>query len=283
MAEKLALLKKLELKEFPQPEIVRLKYPIFMCHGYGAVASVIKPGPMHDPCMQVRSHGVVAIAPNIVPYALIETRAENWVQLLKKFCSDNNYEKVNVIAHSMGGLDMRYALSKLDISDQVDSLTTISTPHQGSCLADLVLKAPEQVTEKLSWVVDWFGNNMYPKTRSDALGSLEQLSCSYIQEKFNKEILDVESVAYYSYSAAVGRGTNYSLNPMYKYQNNQIFEQEGVNDAFVSAKSAKWGNHISTAPISHLTQMHIQVNKENQKLYEKFWLEVLKVLADRGH
>ncbi|MEX0721131.1 MAG: hypothetical protein WD059_10715 [Balneolaceae bacterium] len=283
MAEKNLLLKKLEIEEFPQPTIVRLKYPIFMCHGYGAIATVIKPGLMHDPCMFIRSLGVAAIAPNIVPYASIETRAENWAFLCRKFCEDYDYDRVNVIAHSMGGLDMRYALSKLGLADKVESLSTVSTPHHGSSLADLVLKAPEMVTEKLSWIFDWLGDNMYPKTKSDALRSVEQLTRTYVQEKFNPQVPDVDSVNYYSYSAAVGKGTKYSLNPVLKFQNNQIFEKEGPNDAFVSVESAKWGAHIETAPISHLTQMHLQVNKENQKHYEKFWLDVLKTLKAKGH
>jgi hypothetical protein len=45
-------------------------------------------------------------------------------------------EKVHIIAHSMGGLDARYLLSKNanGIADYVSTLTTIGTPHQG--LAD---------------------------------------------------------------------------------------------------------------------------------------------------
>ncbi|MEX0843837.1 MAG: alpha/beta fold hydrolase, partial [Balneolaceae bacterium] len=188
--------------------------------------------------MEIRGHGVPAIAPNIVPYARIETRAENWVLQIQKFCEEYEFEKVNVIAHSMGGLDMRHALSKLDIADKVESLTTIATPHHGSSLADLVLKAPELVTEKLSEMFDWFGDNMYPKTKSDALGSVEQLTVTYAKEEFNPNHPDVEGLAYYSYSAAVGKGTKHSINPVLKFQNNQIFDTEGPNDAFVSVESA---------------------------------------------
>lgn len=283
MADRSNILKRFELKEYPQPELLKLKYPVFLCHGYGAIGSVIKSGPLHDPCMKIREHGVVAIAPNIVPYARIETRAENWVKLIHSFCEDHNYEKVNVVAHSMGGLDIRCALSKMDVAHKVESLTTIATPHHGSSLADLVLKAPELLTEKLSLVFDWFGNNVFPKTKSDALGSLEQLSCSYVKEVFNPGHPNVEDVAYYSYSAAVGKGTEYSINPVLKFQNSQIFEKEGGNDAFVSIESAKWGTHQETVPLSHLAQMHLQMNKESKKIYEQFWMNVIKRLAENGH
>lgn len=283
MADRRTLLKRFELKEFPQPELLKLKYPVFMCHGYGAIGGMIKSGPMHDPCMEIRSHGIAAIAPNIVPYARIETRAENWVRLIRNFCDEYGCEKVNVVAHSMGGLDMRCALSKMDIADKVESLTTISTPHHGSSLADLVLKAPELVTEKLGDMFDWFGDNMYPKTKSDALGSLEQLTRSYICEVFNPDTPDVDGISYYSYSASIGKGTEYSLNPMYKFQNHHIFEKEGPNDAFVSVDSARWGTHIETVPLSHLAQMHVQMSKESQKIYTHFWENVMKLLAENNH
>jgi triacylglycerol lipase len=283
MPERPTILKRFELQEFPQPDLVQLKYPVFMCHGYGALGSVIKSGPLHEPCMTIRAHGVPAIAPNVVPYARIETRAENWVLLIEKFCEEFGCDKVNVVSHSMGGLDMRCALSKMDIGHRVDSLTTIATPHHGSSLADLVLKVPELVTEKLSEVFDWFGDNMYPKTKSDALGSVEQLTCDYVSNVFNPDHPDAEGVDYYSYSAAVGKGTDFSINPVLKFQNSQIFEKEQENDSFVSVKSAKWGTHLETIPLSHLAQMHVQMNKETERIYEKFWLNLLLRLAKNGH
>jgi triacylglycerol lipase len=139
------------------------------------------------------------------------------------------------------------------------------------------------VTEKLSEVFDWFGDNMYPKTKSDALGSVEQLTCDYVSNVFNPDHPDAEGVDYYSYSAAVGKGTDFSINPVLKFQNSQIFEKEQENDSFVSVKSAKWGTHLETIPLSHLAQMHVQMNKETERIYEKFWLNLLLRLAKNGH
>ena len=88
-----ALLKRLQLKEFTQPDIIQVKYPIFLCHGFGAIGSLVKPSPLHDPCMLMREHGVIAFAPNVVPYASIETRAKNWVRLINKVCDDYGFKK----------------------------------------------------------------------------------------------------------------------------------------------------------------------------------------------
>ncbi|HEX9930104.1 MAG TPA: hypothetical protein VGB02_16340 [Pyrinomonadaceae bacterium] len=55
----------------------------------------------------------------------------------------NANEPIHIIAHSMGGLDARFLLSPdnpASIADRVISLTTISTPHKGSPIADLLVK-----------------------------------------------------------------------------------------------------------------------------------------------
>ena len=57
-------------------------------------------------------------------------------QMLKEQIRRWTSEPVNLIAHSMGGLDARYLISRLGMADQVRSLTTISTPHRGSFMAD---------------------------------------------------------------------------------------------------------------------------------------------------
>ncbi|MDX1617626.1 MAG: hypothetical protein R3224_02490, partial [Balneolaceae bacterium] len=244
--------KKFELEAFPEPEVIRLNHPILLCHGYGAFASLIKPSPLYDIALWIRSHGVLAFAPNIVPYATIETRAEEWVTLLKELAKTGEYPKFNIIAHSMGGLDMRYALSRLGAAEHVASYTSISTPHRGSSLAEFVLRTPDSIQEKLGDFFDWMGDRVYPRTKSDVIGSVNQLTRPYITETFNPAVPDVASVPYYSYSAAIGKGTREPVETVTRFQNAHIYNNEGVNDGFVSVQSARWGDHIETASISHL-------------------------------
>lgn len=42
---------------------------------------------------------------------------------------------VDVVAHSMGGLDTRWAVEKEGAADRVDDLITLGTPHQGTYVA----------------------------------------------------------------------------------------------------------------------------------------------------
>jgi triacylglycerol lipase len=267
-------LKKLELSEFPQPDIIDLKYPVLMCHGYGGFSMLVSPSPLHDSCMRLRSYGIHAFAPNIVPYATIEIRAEQWADMIYKLKKQYGYEKMNVVAHSMGGLDMRYAISKLDIAGSVASLTTVAAPHRGTSLAELVLTAPDTIKEKLAELVDWFGESMYPAQKSDAVAAVEQLTREYVTKEFNPNTPDVDRVFYFSYSAAVGKGTSQPLNPIYRLQNQLIYQHEGVNDSFVTVESAKWGKHLKTLDISHLEQIEIQISKERKPKVESFWKEL---------
>lgn len=275
-------LKKFELSEFPQPEIIQLNYPVLMCHGFGGFLSMIVPTPMHESCMRLRSMGIVTFAPNVVPYAQISTRAEQWAATIEKLKQKYGFERFNVVAHSMGGLDMRWAISKLGMASSVASLTTIASPHHGTYLAVIGLTAPETIKEKLVQLIDWFGESIYPFEKSDAQAAVEQLTPEYVTKEFNPNTPDAPETKYFSYSAAVGKGTDIPLNPIYKLQNQLIYQQEGPNDSFISIDSARWGTHLKTLGLSHLEQIEIQVSKERKPLVDQFWLELVENLQDNG-
>lgn len=277
------LLKKLELKQFPEPRSLRLNHPVLLCHGYGAIASLLKPSPLYDVAMLMRTHNVSAYAPNIIPYAKIEIRAAGWVEIIHTLTDEIPCDKVNIIAHSMGGLDMRYALSNTDIAKKVESLTTVATPHRGTSLAELSLKTPDAIKDKLAEFLDWMGNNLFPAGQSDAVGSVEQLTREYLTQTFNPSTPDVDGIPYYSFSSAVGKETNHPITVISRFQNNHIFEHEGINDGIVSVESAKWGSHIKTGNISHLEQMNLSVKDDRRLLFKNFWLDVLENLEQNGH
>src|SRR4051812_31601664 len=53
---------------------------------------------------------------------------------------DRPNQKVAIVAHGVGGLDARYAISKLDLHDRVAGLVTVGTPHRGSSYFDWVVR-----------------------------------------------------------------------------------------------------------------------------------------------
>ncbi|MDE7085025.1 MAG: triacylglycerol lipase, partial [Clostridia bacterium] len=64
------------------------------------------------------------------------------VQVLK----ETGAEKVNIIAHSKGGLEARYLISSMKEADKIASLTTIGTPHRGSKSIEKIPKFILKVT-----------------------------------------------------------------------------------------------------------------------------------------
>jgi len=277
------LLERIEVAAFPQPEYIHLQYPVILCHGYGSIASVFKPTPLNDTCMLYRRHGIAAFAPNVVPYASIEDRAHDWIRHISTILELTGAKQVNVIAHSMGGLDLRYAISKLGLGSCVKSLTTVATPHRGTCLAELGLSTPTILRDMLSGVFNWLGTNMYPSMNSDVIAALNDLTRIHISESFNPTVLDFKGTHYFSWSAAVGKGTEESINSVLIPLNRYIFEKEGINDGFISNVSAIWGDHLGQINLSHTEQIHLNLTRAHRELWERFWLNVVHVLRDAGY
>lgn len=98
--------------------------------------------------------------------------------------------KVNVVAHSIGGLATRDLITRLGYADRIASLTTISSPHRGTPVADFVIKyfdhgAIQKLLEKAGF-------------QADALRDLTIQACA----DFNHLTPDRPGVAYFSYGGS---------------------------------------------------------------------------------
>jgi triacylglycerol lipase len=119
-------------------------------------------------------------------------------------------ERVNIVAHSMGGLDARYAIACLGMAPRIASLTTIGTPHRGTPLANL-----------------------------GALAAIRDLTPRRMAA-FNLAVDDAPGVAYGCIlTTARGgmSGVSTLLVPGYLF----LRRQAGDNDGVVPASSQLWG------------------------------------------
>ncbi len=82
------------------------------------------------------------IVPTVHPTSSIAMRAGQLKEVIIHRMQQlgRSGQKVILMAHSMGGLDARYAVSKLGLDRHVAAIVTITTPHRGSPFADWVLK-----------------------------------------------------------------------------------------------------------------------------------------------
>src|SRR5262249_12273448 len=100
-----------------------------------------------------KARGYAAFHSRVAWAADVTTRAEDLRQNVLRILDTSKADKVNIIAHSMGGLDARHMLfndrEQGRIHERVASLTTISTPHEGSPFADRMLEHFPQLPETL--------------------------------------------------------------------------------------------------------------------------------------
>lgn len=149
-------------------------------------------------------------------------------------------EPVHIIAHSMGGLDARFMISRLDMGDRVHSLTTIGTPHRGTAFADHGLDVANRFG-----VVRLVRELGIPQ---EAFWDLKPERCA----EFNESTPDLDSVRYFSVSGARKRE---ELLVLLRYSWDVIHAVEGDNDGLVSVESARWGEAHRVWECDHLNMV----------------------------
>jgi triacylglycerol lipase len=158
---------------------------------------------------------------------------------LKAFL-DREYpgEPVHLLAHSMGGLDSRYMISRLDMAERVLSLTTLGTPHRGSTFADWGLHRLECLAKPFLEATGIPHQAFYDLTTSRC-------------REFNESVPDAAGVRYFS---VAGREANGRSPLSWHFVSMPIVtEKEGPNDGIVSVASATYGESIDVWDGDHLS------------------------------
>jgi triacylglycerol lipase len=167
-------------------------------------------------------------------------------------------QKTHIIGHSMGGLDGRFILSPANpdhLASRIASLTTISTPHRGSPIADLI--AAKLGGQRLGlW--NWWMERKLRQIITSLGVSLDGLHDLTMQgtADFNRTYVDHPQVRYFSVAGAgraIGRPTAKILYPAYKYIKEKTQED---NDGLVAIASAKWGEFDARLwPADHVDEI----------------------------
>jgi triacylglycerol lipase len=215
------------------------RYPLVFCHGMLGYSVVkLRPIDLHNYFNGVRElltgRGFHVLMPQLGKTHSTEQRAEQLRQTIGRWTTG----PVNIVAHSMGGLDARFLISKLDMADRVISLTTIATPHRGSYFADWFV---ERFDRQLPFLrgLEQFGFEV------NGFRDCTRAACRL----FNEVVLDSEKVRYFSYSAfQVSR----KIPPVLRRSHSLIARVEGANDGLVSEHSARWGEHVATLRSDHV-------------------------------
>ena len=176
-----------------------------------------------------------ALFPLVPAFGSISTRA---TELARQIDSAFPAGPIHIVAHSMGGLDSRYLLSRnlCGLASRVVSLSTISTPHAGSPIADLLVGPAPSVSDP-RWIT-YQSLVHFAAEFGLSLGALGNLTTS-CAPTFNAQNPKVAGVRYYCYA---GSGMeSFVLKPSHMYISflGQTADERD-NDGLVSVKSASW-------------------------------------------
>ena len=166
----------------------------------------------------------------------LEDNAQCVAKRIDEILAETGSEKVNIIAHSKGGLESRYLISTLGYGEKVASLTTISTPHHGSKTVDLLMKTPQWLVRAAAFCVDlWF------RVLGDKRPKTYQAICLFktdVAEAFNRANPDDPQVYYQSYAFAMK--SPFSDLTMF-WPSLVVGMIDGENDGLLTPEGVKWG------------------------------------------
>ncbi|KAI9842544.1 MAG: hypothetical protein M1837_007057 [Sclerophora amabilis] len=198
--------------------------------------------------------GIEVITASVSPSGSIEDRA---AELSSDIAAKANGKKVNIIAHSMG-----YANSQAPFLD---------------------MDLPEQQLPKVYGALKYLGIET---------GAFSQLTRRYMQDVFNPETPDVDTVRYFSYGAVMEP----SIWSAFRQSHNIISKEEGPNDGLVSVASSKWGgeegfkgtlngvNHLDLINWTNRVRRFVWEMTGNKRKFNgvAFYLDIADMLAKEG-
>jgi triacylglycerol lipase len=235
--------------------------------------------------------GCKVTLPDVSAVNSTELRAAQVADKIKQFLSSTSSNKVNIVAHSQGGLDARYALSKLGMAGSVASLSMLSTPNYGSPLADLVLKDLKDLGNPLSKIFLSFAfnslsgvSNTNGGKNNDSTSAMRALSTVYMRETFNPNTPDAPGVLYQSWAGRTGPGTKDRNKDTLWATQAYLAKQAGQNDGIVSVASARWGEFKGVLDADHLDLGGTKMGDAGAGQFDhiKFLEQLLRDLRAKG-
>jgi triacylglycerol lipase len=194
---------------------------------------------------------------------------------------DAGCEKLNIIAHSKGGLDARRLISSPGMADKIASLTTISTPHRGSKTFDMLYKAPKILYKALGAPVNLWYRILGDKNPDFFEAS--KIFTTYGARQFNESNPDAEAVYYQSYAAVMRHSLSDILMSVSHFVVKII---EGENDGLVTPRSAEWTNFrgvlrgASNRGVSHIDLKDARRRRLSGSAKDGFVSDICDVYVD---
>ncbi|TNF37764.1 MAG: triacylglycerol lipase [Deltaproteobacteria bacterium] len=259
-----------------EPEGFPTRYPIVLHHGFNA--STTNSWAFNGVKEVLEADGHTVALGSAPPYDSPMVRAGYLAAIVDDVIDRTGADKVNLVCHSMGGLDCRYLVAGLGYGDQVASITTLSTPHRGTRIADVALSlVPGAFEDAIDQLASLWGMTFSDLAAdSHVLDALYWLSEAHAPE-LNDAYPDDPGVYYQSWAgvssvfgipnpkdAAACRGLDQrhpgTVDKMdARLAGGAAVVAHGVqllpNDGMATVESALWGEFRGCVPADHLDEV----------------------------
>lgn len=246
--------------------------------------------------------------PAVDPFNSSEYRGKQLAAAIEKILAETGYAKVNIVAHSQGGLDARVVAH--DHPDWVGGIITVGTPHDGVPWADIAAKIKPD--SRFGQIVDAL-TKLVAKPLYDSVGAETSMMKAIRQfttdemKAFNAKYGDGFGVRYWSLAGRTARSfggpdcasadapdfvtafnkTTDPTDPLLTVTQSLLAGLEGApNDGMVRARDAHWGTFLGCVPADHLDEMGQLLGDApglgNDWKYLDFYASLVKYLRDRG-
>lgn len=276
----------ISVSNFLKKKSITTRYPVILAHGVGFRDDllIVKYWGKIQHKLEKSGHKIYLSGQNAFSSHQINA-AKLAGKIIELTCAGSSIDKVNIIAHSKGGLESRLAATFPETKGRIASITTVATPHQGSPVADLVMKKIDSKNHLLAKAVNIYARFIGDE-HPDSFAAGIELTTEFMHE-FNKTVKDQPEIAYRSYTGIIDR---WYPNPIIAALHDFVRDIDGENDGLVSLKSSQWGEFKGILKparggmgVSHLDM--IGMNLLTGNLYYKadqFFLELMNQLSLEG-
>lgn len=186
----------------PEPEGTATQYPIILAHGFNT--STTNFWRFNDVDVALIEDGHDVILGSVPPFDTPQVRAGFLAAQVDELLTNSGSERVNLVCFSMGGIDCRYLVSPdgLDYGDKVASITTISSPHRGTYVADVAVGflPDEDDADAIDAIATVFGRTFSEVADDSHIVSALKAMSERTMVEFNATISDAPSVMYQSWA-----------------------------------------------------------------------------------
>jgi triacylglycerol esterase/lipase EstA (alpha/beta hydrolase family) len=261
------------------------RFPVVMVHGWTGFADI---GPIdyyYGVYDHLTSRGYLLYVAELDPYNSTEVRSEQLAAQVDGFLEEGRARKVDLVAHSQGGLDSRRVVSTLGYGDRVGAVATIATPHEGTPITDIALGIlPGAGEEALFFLLNLLGATVTGREQ-EARDSFASLTEDYVRSTFNPENPDDPRVQYLSWTGLtclLGITCDDVCDVEIRWSYDLIYLERGDNDGMVPVSSGQWGDFMGTIPADHFDEVGQLFGVTGPNFdHLEFYLGVARELANR--